>query len=131
MTRQGFQNLVEGFLIEARAYYCMAEVAQANSYPDHILHWRNDVERILFAELPFFTGYAKAKPPFDKRKAIDEIVARYRGVDFQSSLLLARRALAARYLRQLRGDLKLPDVEVSKNAFWLTVAEAINLALEV
>jgi hypothetical protein len=45
-------------------------------------------------------------------------------------LLFARKALAVRYLRQPQADLKLPDAETSRNAFWLTVSEAVSLALE-
>ena len=35
MTRRDFQNRVEGFLIGAMGWQCMAEVATANGYPDH------------------------------------------------------------------------------------------------
>jgi hypothetical protein len=42
LTRRDFQNSVEGFLIGAMGWHCMAEVAAAIGYPDHILHWRGD-----------------------------------------------------------------------------------------
>jgi hypothetical protein len=43
MTRKNFQNRVEGFLIGAMGWHCMAEVAAANGYPDHIQKWRGEV----------------------------------------------------------------------------------------
>jgi len=47
MTRKDFKNSVEGFLIGPMVWYCMAEVAAANDYPDHIQRWRGEVERII------------------------------------------------------------------------------------
>ena len=108
----------------------MAEVATANGYLDYVQHWRNEVDRILFVELVFFIQ-RETKAPFEKRKAIAEVIAEYNtGEGFRKMLLFARKALAVRYLRQPQADLKLPDAETSRNAFWLTVSEAVSLALE-
>jgi hypothetical protein len=46
ITRKEFQNRVESFVISAIGWHCMAEVAAANGYRDHIQDWRGDVERI-------------------------------------------------------------------------------------
>src|ERR1700722_7396354 len=108
MTRKNFQNRVEGFLIGAMGWYCMAEVAAANSYPDHIQHWRGEVERIIFIDLSFFIISATTKPSFDKRRAINELIAEYDSPKtFQALLLIAMKNLAARYLKRPRADLKL------------------------
>src|ERR1700684_4126609 len=74
MTRKNFQNRVEGFLISAMGWHCMAEVAAANGYPDHIQHWRGEVERIIFIDLSFFITNVTIKPKFDRRRAINEIL---------------------------------------------------------
>jgi len=74
MTWKNFQNSVEGFLISAMGWQCMAEVAAANGYPDHIHRWRNDVERILFIDLSFFISSVKTKTVFDRHRAINELV---------------------------------------------------------
>lgn len=131
MTRKDFQNRVEGFLISAMGWHCMAEVAAANGYPDHIQYWRGEVERIIFVDLSFFISSVTTKTGFDRRRAINEIIAEYDSAKtFQASLLIARKNLAARYLERPYADLKLPDVEPSRNAFWLMVSEAVELALE-
>jgi hypothetical protein len=117
--------------VGALGEYCKAEVAEVNNYPDYIQHWRNEVERILFMELAFFIQRVKTKTAFDRRTAIDEVVAEYDSTeDFEGSLLAAKRALATRYLKQPHANLKLPDAETSRNGFWLMVSEAVNLALE-
>jgi hypothetical protein len=65
MTRKNFQNRVEGFLISAMGWHCMAEVAAANGYPDHIHRWRGEVERIIFIDPNFFISSATTKTAFD------------------------------------------------------------------
>ena len=130
-TRKDFQNRVEGFLISAIGWHCMAEVAAANGYPDHIQHWRGEVERIIFIDLSFFISCVTTKTMFDKRRAINEITAEYDSAKtFQASLLMATKNLAARYLKRPRADLKLPDVEQCKNAFWLMVSGTVEFTLE-
>src|SRR6266853_5159063 len=110
MTRKNFKNRVEGFLIGAMGWHCMAEVAAANGYPDHIQHWRGEVERKIFMYLTFFISSVTTKTAFDKRRAMNEIVAEYYSAKtLQASLLMATKNLAARYLKRLRADLKLPD----------------------
>ena len=131
MTRKNFQNRVENFLISAMGWQCMAEVATANGYPDHIQHWRGEVERIIFIDLCFFIISVTTKTAFDKRRAINELIAEYDSAKtFQASLLMARKNLAARYLKRPRADLKLPDVEPCKNAFWLMVSGTVEFTLE-
>ena len=131
MTRKDFQSRVEDFLIGAMGWHCMAEVAAANGYPDHIQHWRGEVERIIFIDLSFFIISATTKPSFDKRRAISELLAEYNSPKaFQASLLMATKNLAARYLKRPRAGLKLPDVEQSRNAFWRMVSGTVEFALE-
>jgi hypothetical protein len=131
MTRKNFQNRVEGFLIGAMGWHCMAEVAAANGYPDHIQHWRGEVERIIFIDLSFFIISATTKPKFDRRRAINELIAEYdSSKTFQASLLVARKNLAARYLKCPRAGLKLPDVELCRNAFWQMVSGTVEFTLE-
>ena len=131
MTRKNFQNRVEGFLISAMGWHCMAEVAAANGYPDHTQHWRGEVERIIFIDLSFFISTVTTKTAFDKRRAINELLAEYNSPKaFQASLLMARKNLAARYLKRPRAGLKLPDVEQSRNAFWRMVSGTAESALE-
>ena len=105
MTWKNFQNSVEGFLISAMGWQCLAEVAAANGYPDHIHRWRNDVERILFIDLSFFISSVKTKTVFDRRRAINELITEYDSAKtFQALLLMARKNLAARYLKRPRAD---------------------------
>ena len=131
MTRKNFQNRVEGFLISAMGWHCMAEVAAANGYPDHIQHWRGEVERIIFIDLSFFIISVTTKTAFDKRQAMNELIAEYDSAKtFQASLLMARKNLSARYLKRPRAGLKLPDVEQSRNAFWRMVSGTVEFALE-
>jgi hypothetical protein len=105
MTRKNFQNGVEGFLISAMGWHCMAEIAAANSYPDHIHRWRDEVERILFIDLSFFISSVTTKTAFDRRRAINEIVAEYSSAEtFHASLFIASKNLAARYLKRPRAD---------------------------
>ena len=61
MTRKNFQDCIEEFLISAMGWHCMAEIAAANSYPDYIHRWRDEVERILFIDLSFFISSATTK----------------------------------------------------------------------
>ena len=130
-TRKDFKSRVEYFLIGAMGWHCMAEVAAANGYPDHIQHWRGKVVRIIFIDLSFFIISATTKSSFDKRRAINEIIAEYDSAKtFQALLLIAGNNLAARYLKRPRADLKLPDVESSRNAFWLMVCGTVEFALE-
>ena len=68
MTRKNFQNRVEGFLVSAMGWQCMAEVAAANGYTDHIHRWRGEVERIIFIDLSFFISCVTTKTAFDKRQ---------------------------------------------------------------
>ena len=131
MTRRDFQNSVEGFLIGAMCWHCMAEVAAANGYPDHIQQWRGEVERIIFIDLSFFIISATTKSSFDKRRAINELIAEYElAKTFQASLLMARKNLAARYVKRPRANLKLPDVERCRNAFWRMVSGTVEFTLE-
>ena len=131
MTRKNFQNRVEGFLISAMGWYCMAEVAAANGYRDQIQHWRGEVERIIFIDLSFFISTVTTKTAFDKRRAISELLAEYNSPKaFQASLLMARKSLAARYLKRPRAGLKLPDVEPCRNVFWRMVSGAVEFTLE-
>ena len=131
MTRKDFQNRVEHFLIGAMGWHCVAEVATANGYPDHIKNWRDEVERIIFIDLAFFMISATTKPKFDRRQAINEIIAEYNSpMALQASLLMARKNLAARYLKRPRADLKLPDVELCRNAFWRMVSGTVEFTLE-
>ena len=131
MTRKNFQNRVEGFLISAMGWHCMAEVAAANGYPDHIQHWRGEVERIIFIDLSFFIISVTTKTAFDKRQAMNELIAEYDSAKtFQASLLMARKNLAARYLKRPRADLKLPDVEQCRTAFWQMVSGTVEFTLE-
>jgi hypothetical protein len=131
MTRKDFKNRVEGFLIGAMGWHCMAEVAAVNGYLDHIQQWRGEVERIIFIDLTFFIISATTKSSFDKRRAINEIIAEYNSPKaFQASLLMAAKNLAAQYLKRLRADLELPDVESSRNAFWRMVSETVEFNLE-
>jgi hypothetical protein len=109
----------------------MAEVAAANGYPDHIQQWQGEVERIIFIDLSFFISSVKTKTAFDRRRAINEIIAEYNSVKtFQASLLMARKNLAARYLKCPRAELKLPDVEPSKDAFRRVVSGTVELTSE-
>jgi hypothetical protein len=65
------------------------------------------------------------------QQAINELVAEYDSIKtFQASLLMARKNLAARYLKRPYADLKQPDAEPSRNAFWRLVSEVVMLALE-
>jgi hypothetical protein len=132
MTRKDFQNRVEYFLIGAMGWHCMAEVAAANSYPDHIQHWREEVERIIFIDLSFFVISAVTRPSFDRRRAINELIAEYNSPRaFQASQLMATKNLAARYLRRRpHADLKLPDVESSRNAFLRMVSRTVEFTIE-
>jgi hypothetical protein len=131
MTRKDFKNRVEYFLIGAMGWHCMAEVAAANGYPDHIQRWRREVERIIFIDLSFFIISATTKSSFDKRRAINEIIAECDSLKtFQASLLMATKNLAVRYLKRPRANLKLPDVESSRNAFWRMVSETVEFTLE-
>jgi hypothetical protein len=131
MTRKNFQNRVEGFLIGAMGWHCMAEVAVANGYPDHIQHWRGKVERLIFIDLSFFISSVTTKTAFDRRRAINEIIADYDSAKtFQALLLIARKNLAARYLKRPRADLKVPDVKPCKNAFWQVVSRTVEFTLE-
>jgi hypothetical protein len=131
MTRKDFQNRVEGFLIGAMGWHCTAEVAAANDYPDHIRCWQGEVERIIFIDLSLFISSATTKTGFDKRRAINELVAEYNSPKaFQTSLLMATKNLAARYLNRPRADLKPADVESNRNAFWRMVSGAVEFALE-
>ena len=112
-------------------WQCMAEVATANDYPDHIQHWRGEVERIIFIDLSFFIISVTTKTAFDKRRAINELIAECDSAKtFQASLLMARKNLAARYLKRPRGDLKLPDVEQCRTAFWQMVSGTVEFTLE-
>jgi hypothetical protein len=129
MTRKDFQNRVESFLIGAMGEYCKAQVANANAYSSYFQRWQNEVDRLLFVELSFFIGCTKTS--FDKRKLITKVIARYDSADdFRASLLTAKKLVATRYLKQPYADLMLPEVEPSRNAFWLMVSEAVELALE-
>jgi hypothetical protein len=131
MTRKDFMNRVEYFLISAMGWHCMAEVAAANGYLDYIQEWRDEVERIIFIDLSFFIISATTKSSFDKRQVINEIIAEYNSAKtFQASLLMATKNVAARYLKRPRADLKLPDVESSRNAFWRMVSETVEFTLE-
>ena len=129
MTRQGFVNRIEQLLIGARGEYCQAQVANANEHPSLFQRWQNEVDRLLFVELTFFVGGTKTS--FDKRKVMTKIVGRYNSKkDFQAALLAARKLVGVRYLKQPYADLKVPDLETSRTAFWLMVSEAVNFALE-
>jgi hypothetical protein len=129
MTQKDFQNRVESFLIGAMGEYCKAQVANANAHSSLFQRWQNEVDRLLFVELTFFIGCTKT--PFNKRKVIAKAIAKYDSVDdFRSALRTARKLVGMRYLKQPYADLKLPDVETSRNAFWLMVSEAVELALE-
>ena len=131
VTKQGFLDRVEGYIVGAMGEYCKAEVAAANGYMDYVEHWKKEVERLLFLEMSFFIDRAKTKAGFDRRKAIDEILPAYASAeDFRRSLLAAKKVLAMHYLKRPHADLRLPDVETSNGAFWLMVNEAVNLALE-
>jgi hypothetical protein len=112
-------------------WHCMAEVAAANGYPDHIHRWRGEVERIIFIDLSLFISNVTTKTTFDRRRAINEVIAEYDSPKtFQASLLMARKNLAARYLKRPRADLKQPDVELSRNAFWRMVSGTVEFVLE-
>ena len=129
MTRQGFENRIEQLLIGAMGEYCKAQVANANEHTSLFQRWQNEVDRLLFVELTFFVGVAITS--FDKRKVITRVVERYNSAkDFQAALLTARKLVGVRYLKQPYADLKLPDLETSRTAFWLRVSEAVGLALE-
>ena len=79
--------------------------------------------------IPVSTGTTKTK--IDRRRAVDELIAEYnRPKGFQSSLFIARKTLAARYLKRPHADVKLPDAEPIRSAFWLMVSEAVTLPLE-
>jgi hypothetical protein len=109
----------------------MAEVAAANGYPDHIHRWRGGVERILFIDLSFFISSVTTKTKFDRRRAINELIAEYNSAKaFQASLLIARKNLAARYIKRPHADLKLPDAEPCRNAFWRMVSGTVEFTLE-
>ena len=126
---QGFENRVESFLIGAMGEYCKAQVASENAHTSLFQRWQNEVDRLLFVELSLFIGITKAS--FDKRKVIIQVIARYDSADhFRASLLTARKLVGMRYLKQPYADLKLPDAETSRNAFWLMVAEAVDFTLE-
>jgi hypothetical protein len=43
---------------------------------------------------------------------------------------MARKNLASRYLKRPRADLKLPDVERCRNAFWQMVSGTVEFTLE-
>jgi hypothetical protein len=131
MTRKNFQNRIESFLVGAMGWHCMAEVAAANGYSDHIQRWRDEVEGILFMDLSFFIGSVTPKTMFDRRRAINELIARYNSANtLQSALLMARKNLAARYLKRPRAGLKLPDVEPCRDAFWRMVSGTVEFTLE-
>jgi hypothetical protein len=131
MTRKDFQNRVEGFLIGAMGWHCMAEIAAANGYPDHIQHWREDVERIIFIDLSFFISTVTTKTAFNKRRAINELIAECNSPEvLQASVLIARKTLAARYLKRPYADLKLPDIESCRSTFWRMVSGTVELSLE-
>ena len=109
----------------------MAEVAAANGYQDHTQRWRGEVERILFIDLTFYIFSVTTKPAFARRQAIRAIIAEHKSrKSFHAWLSLGREVLAVRYLKCPPGELKLPDVESSRNAFWLMVSQAVNSALE-
>lgn len=131
ITRKNFQNRVESFLISAMGWHCMAEVAAANGYPDHVHLWQGEVERIIFIDLSFFMSSVTTKTGFDRRRAVGEIIAEYDSPKtFQASLLIARKNLAARYLKRPRAGLKLPDVEPCRNAFCRMVSGTVEFTLE-
>jgi hypothetical protein len=122
---------VEGFLVSAMGRYCMAEVAAANGYQDHTQRWRGEVERILFIDLTFYIFGATTKPAFARRQAIKAIIAEHKSrKSFHAWLSIGRKVVALRHLKCPPGELKLPDVESSRNTFWLMVSEAITYALE-
>jgi hypothetical protein len=131
MTRKSFKNRVEGFLFGAMGWHCMAEVAAANGYPDHMQHWQAEVERILFIDLTFFIISATTETSFDRRRAINELIAECNSAKtFQVLLLIARKNLAVRYIKRPRPDLKLPDAGTSRNAFWRMVSGAVEFTFE-
>ena len=131
LTRKDFQNRVESFLISAMGWYCYAEVATANGYPDHIHRGRGEVERIIFVDLSFVISSVTTQTSFDRRRALNELIAEYSSAkSFQASVLIARKSLAARYLKRSFADLKPPNAEPSGDAFWRMVSEALELALE-
>jgi hypothetical protein len=108
----------------------MAEVATANDYPDHAQDGRGAIDRIVFIDLVFFIINSEATR-FDKRAALAKTMADYDSAqDFRRLLLGARKLLAAPYLTNPNADLKLPDVETSRKAFWQMVSEAVELALQ-
>lgn len=90
----------------------MAEVAAASGYRDHIPRWRGEVERIIFIDLSFFIISVATITAFDKRRAINEIIAEYDSANtFQASPSMARKNLAARYVKRPLAELKMPEVE--------------------
>ena len=109
--------------------YCKAQVASENDHTSLFQRWQNEVDRLLFVELSLFIGITKTS--FDKRKVIIKVIAGYDSADhFRAALLTARKLVGMRYLKQPYADLKLPDVETSRNAFWLMVGEAVDFTLE-
>src|SRR5438105_11137712 len=104
MTRQYFQNGIERFLISGIGSFCMAEIADANGYPDHTQHWRSEVDRIVFIDFVFFI-ISSVTTRFDRRAALAKVVANYDSAEnFRRSLFGAKRLLAIRYLKNPNAD---------------------------
>jgi hypothetical protein len=130
MTKKQFQSGIERLLISAMGAFCMAEIAAVNSYPDHVQHWRDEVDRIVSIDLVFFV-LSSETTRFNKRAVVTQIMTEYDSVeDFRRFLRGAKKLLTIRYLKNSNADLRLPDVKRSRKAFWQMVSEAVNLALQ-
>src|SRR2546428_170057 len=111
MTPQYFQDGLERLLISGIGSFCMAEIANANGYPDQTRHWRSEVDRIVFIDFVFFI-ISSETTRFDRRAALAKTVANYDSTEnFRRFLLAAKRLLATRYLKNPNANLKLPNAE--------------------
>ena len=130
LTRQQWKDGVEHYISGALMKYALAEVAELSGYPDHLEHWRKDVERLIEIELTMFLELATTKSQFDKQRAIEQIV-REGERKFPRYLEVARKTLAANYYKHTRSptDFKSPDPAVSMAPFWMRVSEAVKDAL--
>jgi hypothetical protein len=131
MSRPDFKAKVEGYISGALGEYVKAEVAERNGYTKYVQHWRGEVERLIWFELPIFLEEQTTKTNFDRRRIVDEIVQEYQP-QFLSWMNSTRTTLASNYFRfeKRKTDFKLPDANTSAAAFWLMVEQSVDSALE-
>ena len=130
-TRKKFKEHIDGKIVGAMGEYAKAEIGEANGYNVYIKHWRDEVDRLINKEMPVIVAMTETKTPFDRRIAAQEVIEEYNSMEKWGRLLtLARKIIATQYLKNPHADLKLPDIEISHDGFWLMVNTAIDLALD-